>query len=343
MSKKLLIFSICIIAIIPASTALLIGNQTEGVEAFHFSSAGVGTKYSPPSVSAGSLGDDVVFLKDGSAVFVATNTLSGYPWNSSSGFGTRFTNPSGVASLGVLSAGVLSVDGSVLIVSGNTSPRLWAVPVSSAGFGTLLTAPASPPANQCADLILNTSGNILIAIAQNAAAPATYTFSSATGIGAQTVSPNAASAPIVNSALSPQNDVLMLAVNGGDFVDAYHFSAAGIGAKYATLTGRPGQRPNAIAFSPDGNYVLMAVASVIQVYTFNKSTGALQTVGSPVAGGINMRRIRFSPDGQFVCAVYSNVSPFFNVWPWTGSGLGAPLSQVAVSLSVGRSCAFSPN
>ena len=75
----------------------------------------------------------------------ASPFVTAYPW-SSSGFGTKFSNPATLPSddgYGV----AFSPDGSALAVSHPLSPRITTYPWSASGFGTKFSNPATLPAS----------------------------------------------------------------------------------------------------------------------------------------------------------------------------------------------------
>ena len=90
-----------------------------------------------------------LLLGGGKAAYIAVgnNTspnITAYPW-SSSGFGTKFTNP------GTLPAGngngvAFSLASTEIAVAHNTTPFITAYPWRSSGFGTKFANPTTLPA-----------------------------------------------------------------------------------------------------------------------------------------------------------------------------------------------------
>ena len=331
------------------SSALVTGqnNGTSSVEAFHFTSAGMGAKYALPSVTPTNGVVEVLFAPDNSAVFFvnsfAATPLYGYQWSAAAGFGTRFADMSPDLNIGAGQCGAITPDGKVVIVGGASTPFLRAIPVSSGGYGTAFASPSVLPSTFIRSIAVNKSGN-RIAISQNNTEAASYVFNSSTGFGAKQVASTPLLASGLSFAISPAEDSIIFATNGGNFIEAYRWSnIAGIGEKYPTLSNLPGSAPTALAFSADGTRLLMAIQGGIYVRSWNAATGALSADLQFVAGGISMRRIVFSADQQFVAAGYSNISPFVNVWPWDGSALGAVLPAApAPAKTAVAALAFSP-
>jgi WD40 repeat protein len=331
------------------SSALITGQNAgaSSVEAFHFTSAGMGAKYTTPAVTPTNNVVDVLFAPDNSAVFFVNSSsgtpLYGYPWSTAGGFGTRFTDMSPGMSVGAGQCGAITPDGKAVIVGGGSTPFIRAIPVSSSGYGTAFANPSVLPSALLRNIAVNKSGN-RVAITQNNTEAASYVFDSTTGFGAKQVASTPLLANGLSIAISPAEDSIFFATNGGDFIEAYHWSnATGIGAKYASLSNRPTSAPTALAFSADGTRLFMAVGSNIQVRSWDAATGSMSGVLQTVAGGTTMRRIVFSADQQFMAVGYANISPFVNVWPWNGSTLGTALpaapnpAQTAVA-----ALAFSP-
>lgn len=331
-----------------ASSALITGqnNGASSVEAFHFTAAGMGAKYPTPSVTPANNVVDVLFAPDNSAVFFVNSSSStplyGYPWSTAGGFGTRFTNMTPGVSVGAGQCGAITPDGKAVIVGGGSTPFIHALPVSASGYGTAFASPSTLPSALLRNVTVNKPGN-RIAFTQNNTEAASYVFDSTTGFGAKQVA-----APLLANglsiAISPAEDSIFFATNGGDFIEAYHWSnATGIGAKYASLSNRPSTAPTALAFSADGTRLLMAVGTNVQVRSWDAATGSMSGVLQTVTGGTTMRRIVFSADQQFVAAGYANISPFVNVWPWNGSTLGTVLPAASSpAQSAVASLAFSP-
>jgi hypothetical protein len=69
--------------------------------------------------------------------------ITAYPW-SSSGFGTKFTNPATLPT-GSGNAVAFSGDGTAIAVAHVNSPYITAYPWSSSGFGTKFTNPTTLP------------------------------------------------------------------------------------------------------------------------------------------------------------------------------------------------------
>lgn len=331
------------------SSALVTGqnNGASSVEAFHFTSLGMGTKYATPSVAPTNQPVDILFAPNNSAVFFVNGSsdtpLYGYQWSAAAGFGTRFADMSPGLSIGAGQCGAITPDGKVVIVGGASTPFLRAIPVSSGGYGTAFANPSILPSAVIRSIAVNKSGN-RIAISQNNTEAASYVFDSSTGFGAKQVASTPLLANGLSMAISPAEDSIIFATNGGEFLEAYHWSnATGIGAKYATLSNRPSSAPTALAFSADGTRLLMAVGTNISVRSWDASTGTLSSQLQQVLGGTSMKRIVFSADQQFVAAGYSNISPFVAVWPWNGSALGAVLPAApAPAQTAVAALAFSP-
>lgn len=113
------------------------------------------------------------------------------------------------------------------------------------------------------------------------------------------------------------------------FVAAFQGGAGTFGSQYAAPSTTPAGTANGIAFSPDGNWVAMAVAAspFIEVYAWSKASGFGAKVSDPVtlpAGAA--QDVAWSPDGAYV-GVAHTTTPFVSVYPFSGGALGAKVSN----------------
>jgi hypothetical protein len=161
------------IAFTTGAVAVAVTNNPT-VAAWPWTSAGFGTKYADPAAATGltilnnagiAYSPDATQIVVGSAVTTGSDRLLGYNW-SSSGFGTKLTNPA-IPPAGVVSDLKFSIAGDYLISSHLGEPYTTSYNWSSSGFGTKLADPAQLPAGNGQGVAFSVAGDA-VAIANNA-------------------------------------------------------------------------------------------------------------------------------------------------------------------------------
>lgn len=155
-------------------------------------------------------------------------------------------------------------------------------------------------------------------------------------MGAGAGSPSVPSLPplLVGSSVSP----FIAAYKGG--------SGPTFGSQYSAPATTPAGTVSSIAFSPDGNWVALAVASspFIEVYAWSKASGFGAKVSDPVTlpGGA-ANDVAWSPDGAYV-GVAGQITPFQAVYPFSGGAFGAKVADpVTLPSATGDGIAWSHN
>ena len=207
-------------------------------------SAGFGTKYANGSLLSSSAGCRAISLNgDGTlaATLTFTNlpnsTIAIYPWSSSTGFGTRFANPTTLPD--APSANPLTISfnrvTNDLIVAKNTSNFVTAYPVTSSGFGTKYADPSTSFGGTPNGLRFSPDGSA-IATANNSSPPV-IAFSWGAGFGTKYANP--ASPPSYAISMDWENTNAAIAFGNrtfGPFGEVFRWSSAGFGAKYSSPT-----------------------------------------------------------------------------------------------------------
>ena len=129
----------------PSGDAIVVSvnSGARPVDAYAWSGSGFGTKYADPSGTITYSGYDAAFSPAGNAIVVAsgssTQVPSAWQWSAGSGFGTRYSNATGI---GDGYSVEFNPGGDVVINSARLSPYLIAWAWSFAGgFGTAYSAP----------------------------------------------------------------------------------------------------------------------------------------------------------------------------------------------------------
>jgi hypothetical protein len=268
--------------------------------------------------------------------------VTAYPW-SSSGFGTKFTNPATLP--GSTGNGVaFSPVGDAIAVAHTTSPFVTAYPWSSSGFGTKFTDPATLPAGTGRSVAFSPAGDA-IAVAHSSTPFVTAYPWSSSGFGTKFTDPSTVPAGQGNGvAFSPAGDAIAVAHTTSPFVTAYPWSSSGFGTKFTNPATVPGSTGNGVAFSPVGDAIAVAhgTTPIVTAYPWSGSGfGTKFTDPATLPAGTG-RSVAFSPAGDAI-AVADDVTPFVNAYPWSGSGFGTKFTDPAtLPAGSGRSVAFSP-
>ena len=185
----------------PAGDAVAVVHQNSPyITAYPWTYAsGFGTKYNNPSTLApgnGEISEGVNFSPAGDAVAFAHGIspfVIAYPWNSATGFGSKYSNP-GTLPTGDGSEAAFNNAGNVLAVSHSGSPAI-SVYQWSAGFGSKYSDPSVLPPAQSGYTICNgvtfSPADDVIALATYAAPPGivAYKWNNTTGFGTKYANP----------------------------------------------------------------------------------------------------------------------------------------------------------
>jgi len=275
--------------------------------------------------------------------------ITAYPWGDSTGFGTKFSNPSTLP--GSLSGrGVdFSPTGDAIAVAHSSSPYVTAYPWSdSTGFGTKFSNPSTLPSNTGRAVAFSPSGDAIAVAHTSSPYISAYQWSSS-GFGSKFSNPSTLPSNFSNSAFdvafSPAGDAIAVAHANLDRVSAYPWSSStGFGTKFSSPSTLPGGDGRGVAFSPAGDAIAVAhdSGSYVSAYPWSGSgfgTKFSDPASTPFFGG---KSVAFSPAGDAI-AVAASFSPYIYAYPWSGSGFGTKFSNPATApTGGGYGVAFSP-
>jgi hypothetical protein len=227
---------------------------------------------------------------------ISSPHVEAYNW-SSSGWGSKFTNPTGTAS-GYSSATSstygLVRKGEYVFAALLSSPRIWARVFNSSGWGTLSAAPQST---------LDTSSN---AIATNPAGTVVGT---------------------ANSTTSPYLQIYPWTPGSG-------WNGGGFGTWYSFPSTPPTGTGESIAWSRSGDFVAIGHANSprVSVYPFSVSSGFGTKVSNPATLPSTTARGVVFTNGAIIAASRSSSSAataaFPEAWAWSDStGFGTRYSN----------------
>jgi hypothetical protein len=272
-----------------------------------------------------------------------TPNVTAYPWSSSTGFSTKFTDPATLpASTGLGVA--FSPAGDAIAVAHNATPFVNAYPWSISGFGTKFTNPATLPAGDGYGVAFSPAGNA-IAVAHFTSPYVTAYPWSGSGFGTKYTNP--ASLPPSSSygvAFSPAGNAIAVAHSITPFVTAYPWSGSGFGTKFTDPATPPASTGFGIAFSPAGNAIAVAhdTTPFVTAYPWSGSGFGTKFTDPATLPASTGNGVAFSPAGDAIAVAHNN-SPYVTAYPWSGSGFGTKFTNPAtLPASTGQGVAFSP-
>ena len=291
------------------------------------------------------------FFSAGEVIAVAHDAsprVSVYPWNVSTGFGTKFPNPATLpAASSCWSVAFTSAGNAIAVGGGPFGGFITAYPWSGAGFGTKYTDPATLPAGQGKGVAFNPAGTS-IAVAHDTAPNVTaYPFNAVTGFGTKYANPATAVAGNAYSvAFSPAGDAIAIGHDASPFINAYPWNAGtGFGTKYANPASLPAGTGNGVAFNPAGTSIAVAhlTSPRITAYPWSGSgfgTKYTNPATLPIDQGYG---VAFNAAGTSIAVAHAS-SPFITAYPWNaGTGFGTKYTNPAtLPGGQGNGVAFSP-
>jgi hypothetical protein len=270
--------------------------------------------------------------------------VTAYPW-SSSGFGTKYSNPATLPA-GNGNGVAFSPSGDAIAVAHDTTPFVTAYPWSSAGFGTKYANPATLPPSGGNGVAFSGAGDSIAVSSFSSPYVTAYPWNSSTGFGTKYADPATLPAGFgMGVRFSPAGNAIAVVHFTSPYVTAYPWnSSTGFGVKYADPATTPTGIGSDVAFSPAGNAIAVAHSNspAVSAYPWNSSTGfgVKYTDPATLPAG-NGYGVAFSPSGDAI-AVANSSSPYITAYPWSGSGFGTKYTDPAtLPTGVGNKVAFS--
>jgi hypothetical protein len=238
-----------------AGDAVLVNHTTTPfVSGYPFNaSTGYGTKFSnPASLPTQGSGHNVAFNSAGTSVAIPSGSgtpvkdIQAYPWNSSTGFGTKYTDPTTGLGTGLQAA--FNPAGTALAMTGGSAGPfiiVWAWN-SSTGFGTKFSNPATATGNNCEGVAFSPAGDAISTVSQT---PFINTYQwSGSGFGTKYSAPASPPTSSYNSVSwnTAGNVIAMTLGTTSPYVAAWPWTYAG---GYGTRYSNPASLP------PDGQYL----------------------------------------------------------------------------------------
>jgi len=257
------------------------GNNEDDVSLFTISSGGGLTEVTPRT-AVGTLPRILLLDSAGNFLYVGnagSNNISVFSVGSSGGLTAVSTVPLGFSPLDMQ----FTPSGSFLYVTG--AGNLIAGYTVNSGALTLVAGPYQTGTTPSAIAIDPTSGFLYTANTLDSTI-SVFTIGASGALSEVSGSPLADPTGPAALLIDPSGKYLIAANQGSGNVSVYTITA-GTGFPVA-VTGSPfgATSPTSLAFDPNGKYMLVGnLASGIQVFTFDSSTGALNSLSTYGAGG----------------------------------------------------------
>ena len=231
-----------------ARTAFAIGQSTStssqrlAIFAFNNSTGALGTQYSNPASNMNNRANSIKFFQADNVVIAADDANPGvaaYVWSNSTGFGSKWSNPSTVLN-GSNNGGDINIQNNTYIAStsGSTSPWVHAYPVSTTAWGSKYANPASTPTDNGNKARFTQSGTIA-AFSNGGSSPYVYVYPFNAGFGTKFADPASTMPNTATGVGFSADDKAIVACQsqvgvGATPVHAWVWSnSTGFGSKYA--------------------------------------------------------------------------------------------------------------
>ena len=275
--------------------------------------------------------------------------VSAYPWGDSTGFGTKYTEPTGM--VGSTNGSALCIDfnhTNTVVAIGHystvTTEMFYAYPWSdSTGFGTKYTNATAP--NYPLGVSFNPTSTAISFAHLTTPFISTYPWDNTTGFGTKYANPATLPGGLGGSVtFSPDGATIVVGFGvSSPYIYAYPWSA-GYGTKYADPATPPTGNPTTgVSFNPAGTAIVAStVASpYIQAYPWSAGFGTKYTNPAtlPAGSASGYSPVKFDSSGTSIAVAHST-TPFVSAYPWS-AGFGTKYANPAtLPYFDGRGVAF---
>lgn len=309
------------------------------------SGSGFGTKYANPATPLScfiEVGIDVTPQKDAVVITSGYQTqpfIEAYKWNSATGFGTKFANPSVMpASNGYSTTSVkFNPAGTVVVVGTNQSPYIAAYAWNSnTGFGAKYSDPGTNTGATVNTLAWTPSGDAIV-VGGNGAFISAYQWSNGFGTkfnASWSMSGGGSQPTDINQvAINPSGNVVAVGFAGGALsppIMAFPFSSStGFGAQYSNAANFGAVKDAlGVSFNTTGTAIMYSAAAgaVLEAFAWSNATGFGTKYSNPASAPASVGHIAKSPTGAaFAMAMGSNG---ICVYDWDNTtGFGTKYTQ----------------
>lgn len=232
-------------------------NPSPYVAAYRFTSnGGFGSPYSAPATPP--LGDSggLAFSPSGNALAFCSNdtrVLNSYAWANDTGFGTKYSNPTGLIAFATGRYGVaFTSDNAVVFFTSNSTGNIQAYPWSdSTGLGTKYSDPATAAPSSSNAVAVNPNNTAVAVVGSGSPYISVYPWSNSTGFGTKYNDPASALPGAAYSvAFSPDNKIVAVGTDASPYITLYEWSdSTGFGNKLDAPLSPPTSGIRGITFS----------------------------------------------------------------------------------------------
>ena len=332
------------VAVVAAQAIALGLGTTPFMKVLSWSASGFGTAYSDPASPVLNF-SQVKQIRFSPANNVIAGFASGYArpdvyfyiWSSSTGFGTKYTNPVGLPTTGDGLSLEFSPAGTDIAFGTEASPFLQVYPWSSgSGFGTKYSNPATlPVAFGLSNAIA--FRNTAIVISSYTGSPKIIGYPWTTGVGFGTKYTNPLTDPSGEDRGTKFGSLGTSVIRGSNnpttsvYQDAYPFNAAtGFGTRYANpATALTTSAP--LAVNTAGNVVLFGQGYNSAAYPWSPGYGT-KFAAPASASSTNAGFLAFNSLDDAVATAGFRNPPQVDAWAWNNaSGFGTKFAQPSPS------------
>ena len=314
-------------------------NTSPFYSVYPLTTSGIGTILTSTGTNPTGTGFGIGFSPQLTLVAVAHITspfITAYSVVNFTSIGSKFANPATLpTALG--ESARFSPDGSLLAVGFDGNPSLFVYPISTSGFGTKYSNPATTTGDTYG-MRWNPAQNVIATGHVGGAFIAAYAWTNASGFGTKYSNPASLPPTHCQDIDFTSNGADVAVAHGtSPFTSAYPWNnSTGFGTKYAN----PGTLPAgfgfgckfAQSFSSSTNTFLSIAHQTsprITAYNFTTGTGYSSKFTDPVTlpngDGFGTD---FTKTANAV-GVASGANPFIQVYPWSSSGFGSKFANPA--------------
>ena len=329
----------------PPPVLAVAANSSPFIYVYPFDSVGgLSAPYANPGTlpQSGASRRRVKFSKDKDAIIcnggTTSSSVEGYGW-SMSGFGSRYSNPSG----GIFSSGPLGLDlnpiNNDVVYTGGSSPYVYARPFDpSTGFGALYSSPATLPYNGFGFPVtadFHPAGNAVTFAVEATSGIRQYTYPWTPGTGFGTLYAAAAIPPNGTcraSVFSDAGDRIAAGWDASPFAGIWPWTAGtGFGARWTNPSGL--STVQSMHWHPSGTALAIGLSTFPVLHIRRITSTAWGTAysypGTAVGGSLGWS-VSFNRAGNAVAIGYQTASPYFDVYAFDlTSGIGTKYAAPA--------------
>ena len=218
-----------------------------------------------------------------------------YPFSSSSGFGTKYSDPSSLMGTTARYIEFDPTDSNVLMgVSDGSGYSVvkyaWS---NSSGFGAK-TNYTSIAFGTCYGITFNPSGNYVVIAANGSPYANSYNYSSS-GIGSLVSTPSTSTGALYSACdFNSTGSVVAFCSWSSPYVSAYAFSSGSFGSKFSNPSSLPAGYRESVRFSPDDDVVFVGGGGgtpKVDIYNWSNSSGFGSKISTPSGLSFRVRQI----------------------------------------------------